>query len=92
MRAKFENVTIEEPKGKQSTKDVTKYYGSAILKYKDPETRKKESLEIKVNNPHMVQALEKYEMEETLLDVVIDISQSNFGVQIGEIITIDIIQ
>lgn len=89
MRFKAENVIIEEAKGNVSPKDATKYYGSAILKYRDPVTKKKESFTLQINNPHMVQALEKYEIEETLLDITLNFEQSKFGIRVSEILEIN---
>lgn len=89
MRFKAENVIVEEAKGNVSAKDATKYYGSAVLKYKDPVTKKKESFTLQINNPYMIQSLEKYEIEETLLNVTLNFEQSKFGIRVLEIVEID---
>lgn len=88
MKFKTENVIVEEAKGNVSSKDATKYYGSAVLKFKDPVTKKKESFTILINNPLMIQALEKFEVEETLLDVTLNMEQSKFGIRVLEIVEI----
>jgi len=88
MLALFKNVTIEEPKGQVSSKDASKFYGSAILKFKDPETNKKSSLQIKVSTDAMVKQLEIYESDETLCDVSLQIEVNKFDpktVVLGEI-------
>jgi adenine specific DNA methylase Mod len=91
MRTKFENVTIEEPKGQVSSKDPSRYYGSVKLKYRDPETKKKESIEVKINNPFMKEALEKYEIDEVSCDVTVELNQTNFGLQFGDILGIEVL-
>lgn len=89
MKFVAQNVIVEEAKGNVSAKDSTKYYGSAILKFKDPVTKKKESFTLQINNPHMIQALEKYEIEETLLNVTLDFQQTKFGIREAGIVEID---
>jgi len=94
MLAKFENVTIEEPKGQVSSKDASKFYGSAIMKFKDPETNKKTSLPLRINTIGLVQALEKYEVEESLLNITLEIGINKFDpktVVIGDIVDLEIV-
>lgn len=94
MLAKFEGVTIEEPKGQVSSKDASKFYGSAIMKFKDPETNKKSSLPLRISTIGLVQALEKYEADETLLDITLEIEVNKFDpktVLIGDIVSLDIV-
>jgi hypothetical protein len=95
MRAKFENVKVEEAKGQVSSKDASKYYGSVVLKYKDPETKKNESLDLRVSNPFMVQELEKHEVNEDLLDVIVFVEQRTFSgatqTSFGDILEITVV-
>ena len=78
MIATFKNVTVEEPTGKVSNKDASKFYGTAIIKFKDESTNKKTSITIRVNTMAMLQELEKYEANETLLNIEIDILKNKF--------------
>jgi len=94
MLAMFKNVTIEEPKGQVSFKDASKFYGSAIMKFKDPTTNKKTSLPLKINSIGMVQALEKYEENENILDITLEIEVNKFDPKtclIGDIVNLDIV-
>jgi len=74
----FKNVTIESTEGSFSSKDSSKFYGSCVIKYRDSETNKKGSIPIRVNTQEMLDVLTNYEVEDTLLNVSVEIEQNKF--------------
>lgn len=79
MRVLLENVTVEEVQGDVSRKDASKYYGSFKAKYRDPDTKKKESIEIKCNDPLAISDLSRIEIEEMLVDIQADLQLGTYS-------------
>lgn len=79
LRVKFENVTVEEVEGSVSKKDASKYYGSFVARYRDPVTKKKESIDVKCNDPLIIAALEVLETEDAVLNVYAELELGTYA-------------